>query len=82
MKELDVNIYHLMNFAGYLSTYLRKHKYRLMPDRRLLLDICSQVCNGMAFLEKQRCIHRDLQAKHCMFGDNMVVKVADFGLPG
>lgn len=71
-----------MNFAGYLSTYLRRHKYRLMPKRRSLLDICSQVCNGMAYLEKFKFIHQDLQAKHCMLGDNMEVKVADFGLPG
>ncbi|XP_047989990.1 uncharacterized protein LOC125229234 isoform X3 [Leguminivora glycinivorella] len=46
----------------------------------VLLDMCIQVCKGMAYLERHNYIHRDLAARNCLVGDENVVKVADFGL--
>ncbi|CAB3228436.1 unnamed protein product [Arctia plantaginis] len=64
---------------GSLFNYLR----RTMPDQlgpAVLLDMCIQVCKGMAYLERHNYIHRDLAARNCLVGDENVVKVADFGL--
>ncbi len=34
----------------------------------------------MVYLEDQHCIHRDLAARNCLVGDELVVKIADFGM--
>ena len=44
-----------------------------------LVDICAQVAQGMAFLESKNFIHRDLAARNILVGENMTVKIADFG---
>lgn len=65
---------------GSLLNYLRRHEQSLCTNQGLLLDMCIQVCNGMAYLERHNYIHRDLAARNCLVGNENVVKVADFGL--
>ncbi|XP_047989997.1 tyrosine-protein kinase Btk29A isoform X8 [Leguminivora glycinivorella] len=64
---------------GSLFNYLRRTAPDLLPAA-VLLDMCIQVCKGMAYLERHNYIHRDLAARNCLVGDENVVKVADFGL--
>ena len=45
-----------------------------------LIDFLAQVADGMAYLEAQNFIHRDLRAANILVGDKLEVKVADFGL--
>ena len=66
--------------SGSLLSYLRKHENRLRQRAASLLDLCIQVCSGMAYLESHNYIHRDLAARNCLVGEGNVVKVADFGL--
>ncbi|XP_058640674.1 protein-tyrosine kinase 6 isoform X2 [Onychostoma macrolepis] len=45
-----------------------------------LIEMASQVADGMAYLEEQNSIHRDLAARNVLVGPNYICKVADFGL--
>lgn len=46
------------------------------PSRPIL----SQIADGMAFIERMNYIHRDLRAANILVADNLVCKIADFGL--
>ena len=71
---------------GSLLSFLRKNDSKLNCNivsskiSLILLNMCSQVCSAMAYLEARNYIHRDLAARNCLVGHGGVVKVADFGL--
>ncbi|XP_068452773.1 protein-tyrosine kinase 6-like [Clinocottus analis] len=45
-----------------------------------LVDMSTQVAEGMSYLEEKNSIHRDLAARNVLVGENYICKVADFGL--
>ncbi|XP_078483972.1 proto-oncogene tyrosine-protein kinase Yrk-like [Ciona intestinalis] len=64
---------------GDLLNYLkRKGSYELQLGD--LLDMAAQVASGMAFIEANNYIHRDLRAANILVGENKECKIADFGL--
>ncbi|XP_058147176.1 cytoplasmic tyrosine-protein kinase BMX isoform X2 [Dasypus novemcinctus] len=63
---------------GCLLNYLKSHGKGLEPSQ--LLEMCYDVCEGMAFLESQQFIHRDLAARNCLVDSDLSVKVSDFGM--
>ncbi|MCJ8749854.1 hypothetical protein PDJAM_G00192330 [Pangasius djambal] len=46
----------------------------------ILVDMAAQVAAGMAYIERMNYIHRDLRAANILVGENLVCKIADFGL--
>ncbi|MBN3310608.1 PTK6 kinase, partial [Amia calva] len=64
---------------GNLLNFLRGDEGKQL-DVVSLLDMASQVADGMSYLESQNKIHRDLAARNVLVGDNLICKVADFGL--
>ena len=63
---------------GSLLDYLRGDGRSLKLPQ--LIDMSGQVASGMAYLEAQNYIHRDLATRNILVTDNMICKVADFGL--
>uniref|UniRef100_UPI0037E8BE2E muscle, skeletal receptor tyrosine-protein kinase n=1 Tax=Semicossyphus pulcher TaxID=241346 RepID=UPI0037E8BE2E len=44
------------------------------------LSISKQIAAGMAYLSGRKFVHRDLATRNCLVREEMVVKIADFGL--
>lgn len=45
-----------------------------------MIWISSQIANGMVYLSSQHFVHRDLATRNCLVGDNLSVKISDFGM--
>ncbi|XP_036452603.1 tyrosine-protein kinase yes-like [Colossoma macropomum] len=64
---------------GSLLDFVKEGEGKLLKLPQLV-DMAAQISDGMAFIERMNYIHRDLRAANILVTDNVVCKIADFGL--
>ncbi|GAA6072398.1 neurotrophic tyrosine kinase, receptor, type 2b, partial [Tachysurus ichikawai] len=77
---------------GDLNKFLRAHgpdailmadgQQSLMVEltQSQMLHITQQIAAGMVYLASQHFVHRDLATRNCLVGENLLVKIGDFGM--
>ena len=78
IKEESIYIITELMKHGSLLEYLRGDGRSLKIPQ--LIDMGAQVAAGMAYLEEENYMHRDRAARTILVGENLICKVADFGL--
>ncbi|KAF5302681.1 hypothetical protein FQA39_LY10177 [Lamprigera yunnana] len=63
---------------GCLLDFVRSNREKI--GSKLLLNWCTQIARGMAYLEEKRLVHRDLAARNVLVQTPACVKITDFGL--
>ncbi|OCT62508.1 hypothetical protein XELAEV_18043591mg [Xenopus laevis] len=64
---------------GSLLQFLRGDEGHNLNNAKFM-HIISQVADGMAYLENIHLVHRDLAARNVLVGEELLCKIADFGL--
>lgn len=69
---------------SYSPQYVSQNRieYHSKPDLNILelIDVGRQIASGMVYLSERKFVHRDLATRNCLIDEDMVVKIADFGL--
>ncbi|KAI6656903.1 Tyrosine-protein kinase SYK-like [Oopsacas minuta] len=62
---------------GPVNVYLQNHP---MYPFSQMLNVITQVAEGMRYLESIKFVHRDLAARNVLMVDETKVKISDFGM--
>uniref|UniRef100_A0A8C5R727 Tyrosine-protein kinase n=1 Tax=Leptobrachium leishanense TaxID=445787 RepID=A0A8C5R727_9ANUR len=64
---------------GNLNEFLKSPEGVILGHIEFLFVIC-QIAEGMSYLESKKVVHRDLASRNILVGEDLVCKIADFGL--
>uniref|UniRef100_A0A8C5MBJ7 Tyrosine-protein kinase n=1 Tax=Leptobrachium leishanense TaxID=445787 RepID=A0A8C5MBJ7_9ANUR len=65
---------------GTLKSYLRGHQKTRDLELHMLIDFAVQISQGMCYMEKHNCVHRDLRSENILLSAMMSCKIGDFGM--
>ncbi|XP_072025085.1 hepatocyte growth factor receptor-like [Amphiura filiformis] len=65
---------------GDLKSFLKKAPVEVKNNLVQLTTFAMDAAKGMEYLSGRNFVHRDLAARNCMIDENLIVKIADFGL--
>ncbi|XP_013784786.1 tyrosine-protein kinase transmembrane receptor Ror-like [Limulus polyphemus] len=68
----------LRNNSSYINQPPGGLSYRLTQADLVLF--ATQIARGMTYLSSQHFVHRDLATRNCLVGENLTVKISDFGM--
>lgn len=57
-----------------------QHSILVELTQSQMLHIAQQIASGMVYLASQHFVHRDLATRNCLVGENLLVKIGDFGM--
>ncbi|KAJ8286345.1 hypothetical protein GJAV_G00037420 [Gymnothorax javanicus] len=57
-----------------------QHSVQVELTQPQMLHIAQQIAAGMVYLASQHFVHRDLATRNCLVGENLLVKIGDFGM--